>query len=617
MKYPTILRSLLLVPALAAALQAGEIKVSYPREGQQLPLVGKTFIFGTVSPATAPFFINGERVKPHTNGGFIAYLPVSEGEFSFNCELREGATDHATTFLARKVKVGYGNGGGDGGKPRPALDIVSPSSDLGLAPGDYLNVHAVGEPGKAVTFSLGDVAEDEKMTEIPTGSGRYYGSYRVKDDDRGRGLKLSARFGGMLRHSAKDAQDIKVDIIDEFELVETSTDSVNLRSTEDGGYIMFLPKGVRLASDGYAGGMLRVRLTPSESAWVEKSKVSSVGRGPAPATKTGTIRLTARGTGSSAQIAVYEKVPYSVEHDGDTLRLRLYYTGLHTNWVVYDSADELVKRVDMRQGAGYTELNFRLARELWGYNVAYGPRGLQLDLKGPPAMAMKWPKPLEGLKVVLDPGHSRFYKCREGARVPMKAFAYEEMPDGCWLDGAVGPMATFEVDVNLALAEKLRDALSLLGAAVYMTRSGDENVELTDRPRLAVENGGDVFISLHNNAIADGEDPFGSPRGFSVYHYHPHSFALARAVHRSFLRDIKLDDEGLRFGDYHVVRMTQMPSILIEHAHMIMPEQEELLNTPAFQEKLGAVVAAGLLDFAGAPPRPTAKVSPGKKRKRK
>jgi N-acetylmuramoyl-L-alanine amidase len=59
--------------------------------------------------------------------------------------------------------------------------------------------------------------------------------------------------------------------------------------------------------------------------------------------------------------------------------------------------------------------------------------------------------------------------------------------------------------------------------------------------------------------------------------------------------------------------MTQMPSILIEHAHMILPEQEELLNTPAFQEKLARAAAAGVLDSVGAPPRPAAKAA-GKKR---
>ncbi|MDQ7772241.1 MAG: N-acetylmuramoyl-L-alanine amidase [Elusimicrobiales bacterium] len=615
MNHSTILSLLLLAPALAAPLRAGEIKVSYPRENQQLPLVSRTFIFGTVSPATAPFFINGERVRPHTNGGFIAYLPVKPGEFSFNCELREGATDYATTFLARKVRIGPAAQNG-AEKPRPALELVSPSSDLELSPGDYLNVHAAGEAGREVTFSLGSVAEDENMVEIPAGSGRYYGSYRVREGDRGRGLKLTARFGGMLRHSGKSSRDVKVDILDKFTLVEISTDSVNLRSAEDGGYVLFLSSGVKLASDGRSGGMRRVWLTPSEHAWVEESKVSAVGRGAAPRTKTGAIRLKAQGAGSSALVTVYEKVPYSVEHDGDVLRLKLYYTRLHTNWVVYDSSDTLVDRVEMRQGAGYAEINFRLARALWGYNVSYGPRGLQVDLKGPPAFALKWPKPLAGLKVVLDPGHSRFYRCRDNGRVPMKDVPYEAMPEGCWLDGAVGPMATFEVDVNLALAGRLKSRLESLGASVYMTRTGEENVDLTDRPRLAVENAGDLFISLHNNAIADGEDPFGSPRGFSVYHYHPHSFALARAVHRSFLGSIKLPDEGLRFGDYHVVRMTQMPSILIEHAHMIIPEQEELLNSPAFQEKLAETVAAGLLDFAGAPPQPVARAE-GKKRSKR
>jgi N-acetylmuramoyl-L-alanine amidase len=195
----------------------------------------------------------------------------------------------------------------------------------------------------------------------------------------------------------------------------------------------------------------------------------------------------------------------------------------------------------------------------------------------------------------------------------MRDFPYSAMPEGCYLDGAVGPLGTFEVNINLDLSKKLKVKLEELGAVVKLTRAGDENVELADRPKLARDLGGDLFLSLHNNAIGDGEDPFGKPRGFSVYHYHRHSLPLAAAIHRSFLRDIPLPDEGLRYGDYLVARMTWMPAALIEHAYMIIPRQEELLNTPAFQERLAAATAAGVLDFFGAPAQPRA----GKNNKRK
>ena len=53
-----------------------------------------------------------------------------------------------------------------------------------------------------------------------------------------------------------------------------------------------------------------------------------------------------------------------------------------------------------------------------------------------------------------------------------------------------------------------------------------------------------------------------------------------------------------------MARMTYMPAILVESAYMIMPEQEYLLNTPAFQAKLADTIAGGVLDFFKVKPRP-------------
>ena len=149
----------------------------------------------------------------------------------------------------------------------------------------------------------------------------------------------------------------------------------------------------------------------------------------------------------------------------------------------------------------------------------------------------------------------------------------------------------------------LEGRLLALGAQVLMTRNGEENVDLADRPKIAKDLGGDLFLSIHNNAIGDGEDPFALPRGFSIYHYQRHSRALAAALHRSYLRNIQLPDEGLRYGDYLVARMTWMPAALIENAYMILPRQEELLNTPAFQEELAGAISEGALEFFNVPAR--------------
>jgi N-acetylmuramoyl-L-alanine amidase len=50
-----------------------------------------------------------------------------------------------------------------------------------------------------------------------------------------------------------------------------------------------------------------------------------------------------------------------------------------------------------------------------------------------------------------------------------------------------------------------------------------------------------------------------------------------------------------------VVRQTWMPAALIESAYMVLPRQEELLGTPAFQDQLAAAATEGVMDFFHVP----------------
>lgn len=590
--------SLLLL--LSGALYAGQINFVYPPEGTAVPAVAKTFVFGNISPSTAALTINGERVQVHSNGGFIAYLPVTAGDFAFNGVLNDGAT------AQRRLKVR------EAADARPStgtlsLEFTSQAADSEVMAGDYLRVSAVGTPGKEAVFSLGKLVVDEPLLESPAGSGRYYGSYRVKASDQGPAFTPSARFkAGLFARGASAKAKGKVRIATTPAILETSTDTVVLRNAPDGGYLMFLPKGVKLVTTGRANGARRISLAQDLDAWVEDSKVQAASGLPYPfgyLTETGSIKLKKTDSGAAASVTLYEKVPYTAEMLENGLRVTLYYSNLHTNYVVYDSSDTLVKNVAFRQAASNTvELDFETAPgALWGYNVTYSTasKALQVDLKAAPRPSLAWPRPLSGVKIVLDPGHSVYLKCDNNVRLPLQGVRYSALPASahCSLDGAVGPMETFEVNLNLAIAQKVKKRLLELGADVQMTRNGDENVELADRPKIAKDLGGDLFISLHNNAIGDGEDPFSQPRGFSVYYSQRQSLPLAAALHGAYLRNVPLPDEGLRYGDYLVVRMTWMPAALIENAYMIIPRQEELLNTASFQEQLAASASEGVLNF--------------------
>ena len=573
---------------------AGEIKVTYPSEGDSLPNIQSTFIFGNITPSTAPFYINGAKVDVYKNGGFIAYLPVSEGEFTFNCELIDGTT---VTYL-RKVKIKQSPQAKSTTTLR--LELVSPSADLSLPPGDVVEVQAEGTPGKIAVFGIKGLVSDAPMSELPPGSGRYFGSYRIKDSDEAKGAALGVKFKtGLFASTARTTAKVKVSVQGKPALVETSTDAVILRNGLGSGYMMFLPKGVKLLSDAKVGRNRRIRLSPSEAGWVDESRVVlSTNTAFLPQNETGAISIKKTDTGSMVSIGMSYPSAYTVEEYGNSLRLLLYYAKQHTNWVIYDSSDTFVKQVRFSQtGENTVAVDFDLepGMELGGYDVYPGTRSMIVELRRMPSAPGNWPYPLAGVRIVVDAGHS-----------PKLTPPY---------DGAIGPMGTLEYQVNLMTAYKLKDDLSNLGATVYMTRNGDETVQLTDRPKLAKEYKGDIFISLHNNAIGDGEDPFSKPRGFSIYHYHRHSMALGRAVHRSYVRNIPLPDEGLRYGDYAVARMTIMPAILVESAYMIMPEQEEMVNSPAFQQKLADAITGGVLEFFRVPPPPPPP-QPEKKRKK-
>ena len=600
-----ILNSAALLLLSGLPLYSGQIKFVYPAEGASVPAVPRTFVFGNISPATATLTINGEKIAVHTNGGFIAYLPIAPGDFLLNGALEDGTTAQRALKVRQPAEAASSTG-------TLRLEFTSYGADSEVFRGDYLKITAAGTPSREAVCSLDGVFKDLSMAEVPPGSGRYYASYRVKDPDQGSGAELSARFkAGLFARGASARSKGKIRILNQPSLVETSTDTVILRNATDGGYMMFLPKGVKLVSNGRSNGQRRIILSGDELGWVDDSKVQAAPGGQFPfayGSETGAIRLRKTDFGSSAAVTLYERLPYTAEAMPWGLRLTLYYANLHTNTVVYDSADTLVKNVTFRQAAANKlEIDFETEPgALWGYNISYPnfSKTLQVDLRARPKAALAWPRPLAGVTVVLDPGHSPFFKCENNTRIPLRDLPYSSLPAArCTLDGAVGPMETFEVNVNLAIARKLKEKLLELGAAVQLTRPGEENVDLADRPRLAKELGGDLFLSIHNNAIGDGEDPFALPRGFSIYHYQRYSRELAAAIHRAYLKNIQLPDEGLRYGDYLVARMTWMPAALIENAYMILPRQEELLNTAAFQEELAGTIAEGVLDFFNVPAR--------------
>jgi N-acetylmuramoyl-L-alanine amidase len=74
-----------------------------------------------------------------------------------------------------------------------------------------------------------------------------------------------------------------------------------------------------------------------------------------------------------------------------------------------------------------------------------------------------------------------------------------------------------EAQITLAVAKELKAALSKLGYRALMTRESDTFISLPDRPKFASGKGGDIFISLHCNAIGGSPKRKREVSGFTAY----------------------------------------------------------------------------------------------------
>ncbi|GGB04198.1 cell wall amidase [Macrococcus hajekii] len=172
-------------------------------------------------------------------------------------------------------------------------------------------------------------------------------------------------------------------------------------------------------------------------------------------------------------------------------------------------------------------------------------------------------EPFKGKTIILDPGH------------------------GGSDQGASSRKGTLEKDITLKTALMLRDKLKKEGAKVIMTRDEDQYVKLGDRKAA-----GDVFISLHSDALTDT-----APHGLTVYYNQESQKALADTLHFAINKKTLLSDRGVRQENYQVIRQTKMPAVLLELGYISNPTDERLMNDKIHRQTVTTAIVDGLRNY--------------------
>lgn len=168
--------------------------------------------------------------------------------------------------------------------------------------------------------------------------------------------------------------------------------------------------------------------------------------------------------------------------------------------------------------------------------------------------------------------------------------------------GAIGNGVVEEfVNLNVAryLAQDLRDA----GYSVmeYRTTS-DENVldnknaDLRQRASMANEWGADYFISVHTNSSTNP-----SAQGAEAYVYRLGGEAelLGESILESVSDRLGSINRGVMAANFAVLRLTDMPAVLVELGYLTNSTEALNLNSPDWQRAVAEAIAVGIISEIG------------------
>ncbi|WP_018664631.1 N-acetylmuramoyl-L-alanine amidase [Heyndrickxia acidiproducens] len=168
-----------------------------------------------------------------------------------------------------------------------------------------------------------------------------------------------------------------------------------------------------------------------------------------------------------------------------------------------------------------------------------------------------------------------------------------------------------EKDIVLKISKYAKAALenNYEGAKVYLTRSTDVFVELSERANFANKKKADLFVSNHVNA--------GGGTGFESYVYTSINGGSTEKMRSAVHYEVKkvyngFKDRGKKKANLAVVRETAMEAMLLEHLFIDTKKDANFLKSDANLKKVAAAEAKGIAKALGlkAKSKPVAKPSP-------
>lgn len=194
--------------------------------------------------------------------------------------------------------------------------------------------------------------------------------------------------------------------------------------------------------------------------------------------------------------------------------------------------------------------------------------------------------PVSNKVIVLDAGHGK--------------------PD----EGAQSSNGTTEAETNLKIALKVQSLLEQSGSTVILTRS-DENAiydldkntlrekkisDIHNRVKIGNESSADIFVSIHLNKI-----PQQQYWGWQCFYKQndEKSTNLAKSIQANLNESIQKDNKrvAMKLDTVYIMKHVEIPISIVECGFLSNPEEEQLLLSDEYQDKLAWGIYNGIMDY--------------------
>lgn len=194
--------------------------------------------------------------------------------------------------------------------------------------------------------------------------------------------------------------------------------------------------------------------------------------------------------------------------------------------------------------------------------------------------------PVDSKVIVIDAGHGK--------------------PD----EGAESNSGTTEAEANLKIALKVQNLLEQSGATVILTRSDENSIydidsktlkqkkvsDIHNRVKIGNESSADIFVSIHLNKI-----PQQQYWGWQTFYKEESEDGkkLATSIQNNLNESIQKENTRvpMKIDNIYIIKHVEIPTTIVECGFLSNPEEEQLLLTDEYQNKLAWGIYTGIMDY--------------------